>query len=48
MSECEIFLYVRYVSGFNLTRIIAIELNAQIRKHIKKTTEKSIAKYTYM
>jgi hypothetical protein len=25
MCECEICLYVRYVSGFNVTRIVAVE-----------------------
>ena len=41
-------MYVTYVSGFNLTRIIAVEWPDPkvIRKHILKPTENSIAKYS--
>ena len=44
MSECEICLYVTYVSGFNLTRIVAVEWPDP--KAHTKPTENSIAKYS--
>ena len=44
MSECEMFAFVRYVRGFISPELL--QLNAQIRKHILKPTENSIAKYS--
>ena len=42
MSECEMFACVRYVRGLISPELL--QLNAQIRKHILKPTENSIAK----
>jgi hypothetical protein len=44
MSECEMFACVRYVRGLISPELL--QLNAQIRKHILKPTENSIAKYS--